>query len=172
MISERNFVSENVGEQEMLLRAKRFLATLPPGGVVETTYEDKQNPARFYGEVCGHKAVAVFDQFWEPDDCVGLDWKTGAFHKSYSGQYEIQGYFLTELYKQKYDVPMRDLSFKFLADDKTYKVNLLSDEKAHKKAERAVRNALSGIEEGNFGRKCSGLCSFCDVSMFCPMDDI
>lgn len=170
MISQRNFVSEDVREQEQLLRAQKFLECLPSGGIAETSYEDKNNPARFYGDISGKRAVAVFDWLWEPDDCIGLDWKTGVFHKTYSDQYEIQGYFLSELYKQKYDVPMKRLIFKFLGDDVTYEAQLLRDEKIYKKAERAIKNSLSNIEKEKFEKKCSGRCSFCDMNVFCCMD--
>lgn len=170
MISQRNFTSEDPREQQMLTRAQKFLETMPPGGLTETSYEDKSNPAKFYGDIQGQRSVAVFDQLWEPDDCTGLDWKTGSLHTSYVDQYEIQGYFLSELYKQKYGVPMKRLPFKFLADDKTYEVKLLEDEKSYKKAERAVKNVLNNIEKEKFDKKCSGLCNFCDNSMFCSMD--
>jgi hypothetical protein len=170
MISKRNFVSEDPREQQMLTRAQKFLETMPPGGLIETDFKDKSNPAKFYGDIQGQRAVAIFDQLWEPDDCLGIDWKSGVQHTSYVDQYEIQGYFLSELYKQKYSTSMKKLFFKFLADDKTYEVKLLEDEKSYKKADRAVKNVLNNIEKEKFDKKCSGLCNFCDNAMFCPMD--
>jgi hypothetical protein len=170
LISSGKFVSEDIREQEMLTRAQNFLKTLPTGGISETSYEDKQNPARFYGDICGHRAVGVFDKFWEPEECIGIDWKSGPLHTSYVDQYEIQGYFLSELFRQRYSTPLKRISFKFLADDATYDAKILSDEKTYKKAERAIKNALSNIEKEKFEKKCSGRCDFCDMSPFCCME--
>ncbi len=170
MISKRNFVSEDIREQEMLTRAQKFLETLPPGGLIETNFEDRDNPARFFGNIFGHRAISVFDQLWEPDDCVGLDWKTGSLKSSYTDSYEIQGYFLNELYKQKYGKALKRLPFIFLANDKVYEPKILVDEKIRAKTERSIKKVLLNIEEEKYDKKCSGLCSWCEMSMFCPLD--
>ena len=173
MISSGNFKSDDPREKEMLERAERFLTTLPQGGIFETSYEDKNNRARFYGDVCGHRAVGIFDIFWEPpDEPMGTDWKTGSLRKSHTDSYEIQGYFLNELYKQRYDTPLKRLPFKFLADDQVYQPELLFDAKENLKTEKRIIKALKSIEEGKFDRKCSGLCAWCEYSCVCPMEEV
>jgi len=76
LISSRVFKSDIRIEQAMLTRAEAILGMYPPDPILETTYEDPKNPGRFYGDVCGERAVGIFDFHWVDLPFAG-DWKTG-----------------------------------------------------------------------------------------------
>lgn len=170
MIARQDFSSEDPIEKEMLIRARNFLAKMPPNPIFETKYSDgDKNPGRFYGNVLGQRAISVFDVHWI-EDPNAIDWKTGNFYSTYTEHFEIQGYFLSELYRQKYDKSLKNIYFKFLKDDHEYVAKVVNDIKAKSKIEKTIKKVLYNIEEGEYPKNCGKLCSSCDYSSVCSLD--
>jgi len=164
------FDSEDITEKGMLQNGKKFLDSMPPKPICETSYSDSKNPGRFYGEVLGQKAVGIFDVHWSPDISEGADYKTGNFFKSFTSHFDMQAWILNELFKQKYDQPLKRFCFAFLKDGSVYEPECIKDEKASKKIEKSIKKVLFNIEEGNYPKKCGNLCDKCGLNMFCSMD--
>src|SRR5574343_668092 len=95
-----DFSGDNTLERHMLNHAKKFLDGLPANPVMETTYEDKNNPGRVFGDVFGQRTVGIFDFHW-PDKGIAGDWKTCKLDMRYTQGYDVQAYILAELFKQK-----------------------------------------------------------------------
>lgn len=163
------FESEDPVEHEMLQRGKKFLSGMPLNPVKETTYADKNNPGRFFGDVLGQRAVGIFDLHW-PTECIGADWKTGSFYKSFTQHFDMQAWVLNELFKQAYDKPLKGFYFPFLKTDTVYQPACITDEKENKKVEKAIKKILSGMEEEKYEKKCSNLCGSCNMSVLCCLD--
>jgi hypothetical protein len=168
-LAKNIFESEDPVEHGMLQNGKKFLDSMPPNPIRETTYEDKSNPGRFFGEIFGQKAVGIFDTHW-PVEAIGGDYKSGSFYKTYVDHFDYQAWILNELFKQKYDKPLKEFYFPFLKTGTIYEPPCIKDEKAGKKVERAIKKILFNMEEGNYEKNCGNLCSMCDLSMFCPME--
>lgn len=166
LISSRIFKSDVPIEQAMLTRAAAILSMYPPDPVLETTYEDPKNPGRFYGDVCGERAVGIFDFHWIDLPFAG-DWKTGKFDPRYTDSYEVQAYILNELYKQKYDQALKGFSFEFLKVGKLYDAHCLIEQDARHYAEGIVKAALEGITEEQFDRQKGPLCAWCEYADYC-----
>ena len=77
---------------------------------------------------------------------------------------------LNELFKQKYDQPLKRFCFAFLKDGTIYEPECITDEKASKKTERAINKILNGIESEKFTKKCGNLCNSCGMNTLCPLD--
>jgi len=169
MIAKGMFVSSDPTEQTMLTNAKKFLDSMPSGGISETSFNDPHNPGRFYGSVCGQSAVAVFDVYWEPEVSTGCDFKSGKFYSSYTDQFEMQCYFLNETFKQKYDQNLKKFHFLFLRDGSVYSPKLLTEDKIKNKTEKAIKKVLFGISEGNYEKKCSSFCNYCGMNTICAL---
>lgn len=163
------FESEDPIEHEMLQRGKKFLDGMPSGPIKETVYSDPNNPGRFFGEVLGQRAVGIFDLHW-PNECVGADWKTGSFYKSFTQHFDMQAWVLNELFKQAYDKPLKSFYFPFLKTDTVYQPACITDPKENAKVEKAIKKILFNMEEGNYEKKCSSLCPACSHNVFCSMD--
>ncbi len=169
-ISTGDFTSEVPEEQVALDRAKKFLGEMPPNPVMETSYEDKANPCRFYGVVLDKDAVAIADAIWDQYDIIA-DWKySKAKSGRYAEQYERQAYFLAQLYEQKFGKPCKAIYFAFLKSDKIYKAKVLDDLKMREKVEKDIRQAISDMETGKLERNPGPLCSYCQYSAICNMD--
>jgi len=77
---------EDAEEQAMVERARAWLATAPPDPIHETTYEDRNNPGRFFGDLLGTtRAIGIFDVHWN-EPAMAVDWKTGGFKPKYVRQ--------------------------------------------------------------------------------------
>jgi len=169
-LSNNIFDSEDPQEQIMLKNGKKFLDSMPKNPIRETSYEDSNNPGRFFGDVLGHRAVGIFDLHWTPDTSMAADYKTGQFWKSYTSHFDMQAWMLNELFKQKYDQPLKRFCFAFLKDGTIYEPECITDEKASKKTERAINKILNGIESEKFTKKCGNLCNSCGMNTLCCLD--
>ncbi|MCK9571149.1 hypothetical protein M0R72_19525 [Candidatus Pacearchaeota archaeon] len=153
----------------MLTRAKAILDMYPPNPILETTYEDPNNPGRFHGNVLGERAIGIFDFHWSDIPCAG-DWKTGKFDPRYTESYEVQAYILNELYKEKYNRSLTGFSFEFLKFGKIYNATCLSGSEKRNEIEEALKEALENINLCKFN-KCKGpLCNWCDLIEYCKKD--
>jgi hypothetical protein len=129
------------------------------------------NPGKLYGEILGRKAVAILDVHW-PEIAVARDWKTGKFHgEKYTEQYEIQTYFCSELFTQRYDKPLKAMYFDFLLPNKTYTAKVVKDSREKSKIEYKINQVLKGIEKENFNKKKSKLCDYCQYNFCCDSLD-
>lgn len=168
-IAKRDFVSSDLMIRIMLRNAQKFLNNMPPNPIMETTYEDKNNPGRFFGDILGRRAIGIFDYHWIDYPMAG-DWKTGKFDQRFTDSLEIQSYILSELYRQKYDFPLKRFYFNFIKFGITYKAICITDEDVRSKIESNIRDALIFIEEGHFPRKRGILCNYCDYAKDCQKD--
>ena len=165
-ISSRNFESADPPEKLMLSRAKGILDMYPPNPILETTYEDPNNPGRFYGDVLGERAVGIFDFHWTDLPFAG-DWKTGKFDPRFTDSYEVQAYILNELYKQKYDRFLKGFSFEFLKVGKLYDARCLADEKVKQATEWKIGEVMQGIAKECYDRQKGPLCNWCEFAEHC-----
>jgi hypothetical protein len=168
-IAKRDFNSTDLMIRTMLRNAQKFLNSMPPNPIMETTYEDKNNPGRFFGDILGRRAIGIFDYHWVDHPMAG-DWKTGKFDKRFTDSLETQAYILGELYKQKYGNPLKQFYFNFIKFGITFKPECLSDETAKLNVESNIRDALTFIEKGHFPRKRGILCNYCDYVKECKTD--
>jgi len=162
-ISEYNFESDDLQLKSMLRNAQRFLNSMPPKPIMETTYEDKNNPGRFYGDVLGRRFVGVFDYHWVDHQIAG-DWKTGKLDLQFTDGYEVQAYILSEMYKQKYDKPLEKFYFNFLRIDTIYNPRCIKEDTD---AKMQIEKALEGIESWSFNKSIGLLCDYCEYKSFC-----
>jgi len=166
-IAQKQFESEDPQEHKMLQTAKEILQSMPEDAIFESSYESKVNLGKIYGEVLGHKAVAILDVHW-PDIAVARDWKTGKFHgEKYTDQYEIQTFFCGELFSSKYDRPLEAMYFDFLPVKHTYSAKILKESKTRSRIEYKIKQALNSIEKEIFQPKKGPLCSYCEYSFCC-----
>lgn len=165
-IAAFDFSGDNALERHMLNHAKKFLNGMPANPVMETTYEDKNNPGRFFGDVFGQRTVGIFDFHW-PDHVIGGDWKTGKLDKRYTQSYDVQAYILAELFKQKYNRDLETFYFKFLRDGGLYPAECLKPSEKRDQTTDLILDALVGITSEDY-RKCKGpLCNWCDARKLC-----
>jgi CRISPR/Cas system-associated exonuclease Cas4 (RecB family) len=169
-LSQNVFESEDLVEHAMLQNGKKFIDNMPSNPVKETTYSDKSNPGRFFGEIFGLRAVGIFDLYWPPEECIGADFKSGSFYKSYTSHFDMQSWILNELFKQKFNKPLKRFYFPFLKTGEIYEPPCIKDEKENKKVEKAIKKIVDGMEEEQYGKKCGNLCDSCGLSCFCCMD--
>lgn len=168
-ISKHIFKSDNPIEYLMLTRAKAILDMYPPNPILETTYEDPNNPGRIWGELHGKRAICVFDFHWADIPFAG-DWKTGKFDPRYTDSFEMQAYISGELYKYKYGKPLLGFSFEFLKIGKIYDAMCLSESEKRSEIENALKETLENINLCKFN-KCKGpLCNWCDLIEYCKRD--
>jgi CRISPR/Cas system-associated exonuclease Cas4 (RecB family) len=169
-IAKRDFESKDEKELKMLLTAKEILSTMPEDEIIlEGDYsQGKLNPGKIYGTILDRDAVAILDLHCPPETAIIRDWKTGKWHsEKYSEQYEIQGYFCSELFQQKYDFPVNKMYFDFLPSVYTYEAKVVKDSRARSKIEHKIKNTLQNIEKENFKPKRSKLCDYCEYSCLC-----
>jgi len=169
-LADNIFESEDIIEHKMLQNGKKFLDSMPQNPIQETNYSDSHNPGRLYGEIFGQEAVGIFDLHWAPTESTGADYKSGNFYKSYTSHFDTQAWILNELFKQKYDEPLKRFFFAFLKDGTVYEPLCITDEKENKKVERAIKKVLTGIEQEKYTKKCGNLCEKCSYNVYCPMD--
>lgn len=156
-------------EQTMVNRARQVLAELPPNPVIETTYEDRNNPGRFFGDVCGERFIGIFDAHW-PADRIAVDWKTGKYHPRYTASQDLQAYVLGELFTQAYSEPLAEFRFEFLKDAATYRAKSLVPGRSRTKAQETILTAVSGIRARSF-EPCTGkLCAYCEHAGVCKLN--
>jgi hypothetical protein len=167
-ISKHDFESKDLMIRMMLRNAQKFLNNMPRDPIMETTYEDKDNPGRFYGDVLGRRFVGIFDYHW-PDKQMAGDWKTGKLNLRYTDSYEIQAYILNELYKQKYDKYLEKFYFNFIKLDKIYTPQCIKD---GSNINLMIEEALRGIEAREFERNLGILCNYCDYAKICKGEDL
>ena len=167
-ISNLDFESDNAEEQGFLLNAKNFLASKSGTPSFETSYESKENPNKFFGEICGRRAIAIIDAFWD-EDPDAVDWKVSKLSKYNLEHYEIQAFFCSELFKQNKNKALKNFYFKFLKDDGLYAARILSEPEYKTKIEKKIRKALENIEEEKFEKKCGKLCEWCGFNGVCPL---
>jgi len=165
-ISNHDFESKNLMDRIMLRNAKTFLTTMPPNPIMETTYEDKNNPGRFYGVLMGRAAVGIFDYHWRDVPIAG-DWKTGKFYTRFNEHLEIQAFILDELYYQHYGNHLREFYFNFIKANTIYVPRCISITKVHDDIEYYITNALDQIDAGYFPMKNSTLCNYCEYKTEC-----
>lgn len=164
-----DFKSNDVLELHMLRNAKWFLETLPSDPVMETTYEDKHNPGRFFGNVFGQWTVGIFDFHW-PDHGIAGDWKTGKLDLRYTQSYDVQAYILAELFKQKYNRDLAEFHFKFLRDGGHYVPDCLTPSEKRDATTDLILDALVGITSEDYPRCKGPLCNWCDARKLCDAD--
>lgn len=168
-IAKLDFSSDNLTERHMLRNAKWFLETMPDNPVMETTYEDKNNPGRLFGDIFGQRAIGIFDFHW-PDHALAGDWKTGKLDMRYTQSYDVQAYILAELFRQKYGRPLKAFHFKFLRDGGHYVPGCLAPSEKRDATTDLILDALVGITSEEY-RKCKGpLCNWCDAKKLCESD--
>jgi len=168
-ISSRIFKSDIPIEHLMLTRAKAILEMYPPNPILETTYEDPDNPGRIWGNLHGKRAICVFDFHWSDIPFAG-DWKTGKFDPRYVDGFEVQAYISNELYKEKYGRPLNGFSFEFLKVGKIYNATCLVESEKKHEIEETLDQALENINLCKFD-KCKGpLCNWCDLIEYCKKD--
>jgi len=169
-IAKFDFEADNTIEQHMLKNAKKFLDGMPENPIMETTYEDKQNPGRFFGELFGHRCIGIFDFHW-PDCSIAGDWKTGKLDLRYTQSYDVQAYILAELFKQKYGKSLDKFYFKFLRDGGLYPARSIVESELRDKTTDIILDALIGIDANEY-LKCKGpLCNWCDAKKLCDSCD-
>jgi hypothetical protein len=169
-IAKFDFEAENAIERHMLNHAKKFLESLPSDPIMETTYEDKNNPGRFFGEVFGQKTIGIFDFHW-PDHVIAGDWKTGKLDLRYTQSYDVQAYILAELFKQKYGKSLDKFYFKFLRDGGLYPARSITESELRDQTTDLILDALIGIDANEY-LKCKGpLCNWCDAKKLCDSCD-
>lgn len=161
-----DFEADNVIEQHMLRNAKKFLNSMPRNPVMETTYDDKHNPGRFFGEVFGQKTVGIFDFHW-PDYRIAGDWKTGKLDVRYTQSYDVQAYILAELFKQRYDRALEKFHFKFLRDGKLYSAKSIAESETRDKTTDLILDALVGMGSDDYRKRKGPLCNWCDAKKLC-----
>lgn len=165
-ISTFDFESNDSLDRHMLRNAKKFLDSMPESPIMETTYEDKKNPGRFFGDVFGQKTVGIFDFHW-PDHSMAGDWKTGKLDSRYTQSYDVQAYILAELFKQKYNRDLKTFYFKFLRDGGLYQAKSITESEIRDQTTDLILDALVGIDSGDY-KKCRGpLCNWCDAKNIC-----
>jgi len=168
-IAKFDFSSDVLLERHMLANAKKFLDAQPQNPIMETTYEDKKNPGRFFGEVFGQKTVGIFDFHWI-DPAMAGDWKTGKLDIRYTQSYDVQAYILAELYKQTYNTSLHKFYFKFLRDGGLYQARSIAESSLRDQTTDLILDALIGIDSEDY-RKCKGpLCNWCDARKLCDAD--
>jgi len=165
-ISKGIFESEYPEKQRLLNVAKLFLSETPCNPVFETNYEDKNNPGTYKGYLFEHPFIGTFDVHWV-NERIGADWKTGNFHKEYKNDYEIQAYILNELFKQKHGYGLDKFVFVFLKDGFRYEAECITVDKAKKRKETMIYNALDSIKRLEFKKKVSFGCQWCDYQKMC-----
>lgn len=165
-ISNFDFSSEDVLERHMLKNANSFLQKLPPNPIMETTYEDKNNPGRFYGDLFNQRTVGIFDFHWK-DPSIAGDWKTGKLNPRFTKGYEVQAYILNELYKQKYNTCLEKFYFKFLRDGAVYQAKCLHPSLERNAITDMILDALCGIETKEYHPIRGPLCKWCGVRDYC-----
>lgn len=168
-IAAFDFEADNTIERHMLKNAKKFLVKMPANPIMETTYEDKANPGRFFGEVFGQKTIGIFDFHW-PTEAIAGDWKTGKLDLRYTQSYDVQAYILAELFRQKYGKPLGKFYFKFLRDGGLYPARSIAESELRDQTTDLILDALVGISSEDY-RKCKGpLCNWCDARKLCDSD--
>lgn len=155
-------------EQAMVDRARLALTRLPPDPVVETTYGDRDNPGRLFGEVLGERFVGIFDAHW-PVEGLGLDWKTGGFKPKYTQSQETQAYILADLFRQQYDRPLDEFQFHFLKTGDVYRAKAIVAGRERDAASRRIMAAIEGIRGRRFEKKRGPLCSYCEHQGICKL---
>lgn len=168
-IARQMFESDNPEVQAYLNVAKEAMRTLPSNPVLETTYEDKNNPGRFFGRCFSYPFAGTFDIHWL-DPAMGADWKTGSYKERKNGDYEIQAYLLNELFKQKYGFYLTEFRLIFLKDGYEYYAKSLIQGRSRTVTEKSILNALRDIHARRFPRKESFACGWCEVSQYCRLN--
>jgi CRISPR/Cas system-associated exonuclease Cas4 (RecB family) len=175
-IAKGDFESDDEKAKRMLEEAKSFLGDMPTKPIFETTYEDRNNPGRFWGNVFGRRAIAILDAHWVKSPktlkTIALDWKTGKFHQNYTGSFEIQAYIGSKLYEQAYEDPLDYFYFKFLASGDVYEAKCLHNTRSQKSVETKIQKALDGMKSGDFPKKHTPLCSYCDYAALCSLGNV
>ena len=156
-------------EQAMVEKARRYLDIFPDDPIIETTYEDRQNPGRLRGTVCGYPFVGIFDVHWT-EPAVGLDWKTGNYKPKYSTGLETQGYVLGELYRSEYDTDLEALAFVFLKTGDVHYAKAIHEGRSRTAAENRIEKAIDGIQCREFDKKRSPLCHYCEHKAICDIN--
>lgn len=159
---------EHPDERAMVDRARRILETFPAGAVHETTFDDPNNPGRFYGNVLGERFVGIFDVVW-PDLKIGADWKTGRFNEKYLSAPETQAWILGQLFEQKHGEPLEGLAFVYLKTGDIHYAKSLAPGRTRTAAAERVARALAGIRAREFPQKKGGLCRSCDHQGVCRL---
>ena len=155
-------------ERQMVDRAARFLEVFPPNPVLETTYEDRKNPGRFYGDVCGHRFVGIFDVHWTGPN-VAVDWKTGTYKPKYATPLETQAYILGELYRETYGDDLEVMAFVFLKSGDVHYARALGEGRSRTAAEKRIETALAQIAAREWPKKPSPLCGYCEHRELCRL---
>jgi len=164
-ISKGIFVSEDPEKQKLLTVAQEFLSEMPDNPIFETDFSDKNNPGTYKGYIMDKPFLGTFDVHWL--EGIGVDWKSGAYHKEYKNDYEIQAYILNELFKQKHGYPLKQFVFVFLKDGFRYEAECITNEKAKTRKETMVRNALDSINRLEFEKRVSYSCDWCEFQGMC-----
>lgn len=159
----------NPDEQQMVDKARRYLQEFPEDPILETTYEDRQNPGRLRGEVCGYNFVGIFDVHWT-EPALGVDWKTGKYKPKYSTNLETQGYILGELYRNKYDAYMDEIAFVFLRTGDVHYAKSIREGRSRDAAEKRIEKAVNGAQARDFDKKRSPLCNYCEHKAICDIN--
>lgn len=169
MIAKGEWQSDDTMIRLMLRNARKFLNNMPSNPIMETTYEDKNNPGRFFGDIFGRRSIGIFDYHWSDYPLAG-DWKTGKLDERFTDSLEVQGYILGELYRQKYDVPLSQMYFNFIKFGKVYKAESIKPGATRNKIEHDIESALSLIDDEIFPKKVGRLCDYCDYREYCNQE--
>jgi PD-(D/E)XK nuclease superfamily len=165
-ISKGLFVSEDPYLQRMLIVAHNFLRDMPENPIIETSYEDLNNPGTFKGTIFEYPFLATFDVHWV-DERIGADWKASEQKERYYENYEIQAYILNELFKQKYKTNLRKFYFVFLNDGSRYEAQSIYDGTVRRRIENTILNAIEGVNKLEFKKKVSLACEWCEYRGIC-----
>ncbi len=164
-IAQGIFKSYDPDKQKMLDIALGYLHKMPENPVFETTYEDKNNPGKFYGKIFDQPFMGMFDVHWV-EERIGVDWKTGS-QKEDKGDYEIQAYILNELFNQKYKHNLRKFEFVFVKNGEIYEAKSIQNGAVRIRTEKKIKNALESIQRYEFEKKVSWACEWCDYKGLC-----
>lgn len=156
-------------EREMVARARAYQAAFPPDPIYETTFEDRENPGRIYGDIDGHTFVGIFDVHWLTPR-IALDWKTGNYKPRYTTSLETQAYILGELYAEKYDQTLDDMLFMFLRTNDIHYAKAVTEGRSRTAAIKRIRTTLERIEAREFKKCISPLCQYCEHAEICKID--
>jgi hypothetical protein len=160
------FKSEDQTTQKMLMVAQNFLSKMPGNPIFETTFEDKNNPGKFYGTIFNQHFMCIFDVHWIKA-LQGVDWKASEHKETYEGDWEIQAYISNELFKQNYDHGLEKFTFVCLKDGYEYEAKSIYPGPVRTRTEKKIKNALDSIQRYEFEKKVSWACQWCEYQGMC-----